>query len=169
MFYGDATGFEAYNEARGRTIPGTWDTAFIQAALLVASEWIDNMYGPSFIGYKTGGFTQEQEWPRTNAVVTISEPYYNIPTNQIPDRVVKAAYEAAFRQGTTPGSLQTDYTPGKYKSVEVTGAIKVDYATFNSAAETQVQIGVIDNLLLPLLNGNSAALMSGLSGAASRV
>jgi hypothetical protein len=167
--YGTAEGFAAYHESRGREIPGTWSDDTIEAALLSASEWIDSIYGPSFIGHKTDGFEQENEWPRTNAVVMDSTPAYVYDTDAIPARVTKAAYEAAWRQATTPGSLLVDYTPGKYKSVSIDGALSVEYRQFDSAYEVQVQIGAVDTLLWPLLDMSSGGKTSTLSGAASRV
>lgn len=166
MIYGDATGFASYFEARGKELPGTWDDEAIEAALLVASEWIDGIYGSLFIGYKTDGFEQEREWPRTSATVCSAEPRYTYETDAIPARVTKATYEAAFRQLTTPGSLQVDYIPGKYKSVTV-DVISVDYIQFPSANDAQIQIGAVDTLLWPLLD-TTRGQSSGLSGGVGR-
>lgn len=165
MTYGDAAGFESYHESRGREILVDWDIGSINGALLAASEWIDGIYGSSFIGYKTGGFTQTREWPRTNAVVEYSYPNYLFSDSEIPERVTHAAYEAAYRHLTSPGSLQADYTPAKYKSVQIDGALKVDYAQFSSAHETKIQIGIVDTLLWPLIDtddeGVGSSTMSG--------
>jgi len=165
--YGSYEGFIEYHEARGREIPDTWDNDFIEAALLVATEWLDGVYGPSLSGEKVGGFTQTLEWPRLNAF-TNTCPIYIFPQDEIPVRVINATYEAAFRQGTSPGSLSVDYTPGKYKSVTVEGAISVDYAQFSSSSDIQVQIGIIDRLMYPLLTGTGSGF-SPLSGGVSRV
>ena len=167
--YGTAAGFVDYHEARGRVIPGTWDDDSIESALLAASEWIDNVYGPSFIGYKTEGFEQEREWPRTSAIV-VSNEYtpFTYDTDAIPGRVVKATYEAAWRHATTPGSLMTDYTPGKYKSVSIDGAMSVEFRQFDNAYEVQVQIGAVDTLLWPLLDCASGGRNSSFSGGSGR-
>lgn len=167
--YGTAEGFVEYHENRGREIPGTWDDDTVDAALLSASEWVDSIYGPSFIGYKTGGFEQEREWPRTAATVWSATPPYTFPTSEIPERVVNAVYEAAWRHASSPGSLMVDYTPGKYKSVTIEGALSVDYTQFSSASETQIQIGAVDTLLWPLLDIGSGGRSSSQSGGASRV
>lgn len=181
MNYGDATGFEAYFTARNKNISGSWHTTAINAALLVASEWIDGCYGNFFIGEKTGGFTQEREWPRKSATVVEKqsryslEPsfgfvaYYTFPDTEIPERVINATYEAAYRQLTTPGSLEVDYTPGKYKSVSIDGALSVEYQQINSYTEVQLQIGAVDRLLWPLLDSSMGGGMSNLSGGSSRV
>lgn len=169
MSYGDAEGFADYIEARGREISDEWALCDINAALLFASEWIDGVYGPSFLGYKAGGFEQVREWPRKSAIVETCVPVYTFASDAIPDRVVNATYEAAYRQLSNPGTLQPDYIPGKYKSVTIEGALSVDYVQFSSAADVQMQVSAIDNLLAPLMNQNSGAVMSSLSGGASRV
>lgn len=168
--YADATvaGFTTYHEARGREIPGTWDDDKIEASLLVASEWIDDRYGPSFLGYKTDGFLQDREWPRTTAVVTTSIPPYIIATDEIPERVIHAVYEAAWRDGNASGSLSVDYTPNKYNRVAIDGAVSVEYASLNFASDIQMTIPVIDALLAPLLDLNSIGFAA-YSGASSRV
>lgn len=168
--YTDATvaGFTAYHEARGREIPGTWDDAKIEASLLVASEWIDDRYGSAFLGYKSNGFLQEREWPRKTAVVTTSIPPYIIGDNEIPERVINAVYEAAWRDAGVSGSLMVDYKPNKYNKVSIDGAVSVDYATINFASDIQMTIPVVDALLLPLLDMNSTGF-SVYSGGASRV
>lgn len=164
-----ATGFADYHEARGRTVPGIWDTDFIDAKLLVASEYIDDTYGAAFVGYKTGGFDQEREWPRTGAVSN-SFPSRPFGTSEIPERLTNAVYEAAWREASASGSLNADFKPNKYSSVDIDGAVAVEYAAnITSAADIQVQIPVIDSLLAPLLNPWGAESLSSLSGSTSRV
>jgi hypothetical protein len=180
--YGDAAAFEAYFTSRGRTVSPTWDTADINAALLVASEWIDGIYGTTFVGYKTDGFTQDREWPRTNATIVentrlytfdtssyMDGPSYTFAVDEIPTRVINATYEAAFRHLTTPWSLETDYTPGKYKSVSIDGALEVEFNQINSYTEIQLQIAAVDRLIWPLLEASLGGGMSSLSGGSSRV
>ncbi len=172
MIYGDATGFTAYFTARAKTISSSWGVVAINAALLVASEWIDGVYGSSFIGHKTGGFTQEREWPRTGAearATGVWGSYYNFPTDAIPTEVKNATYEAAYRQLTTPGSLSLDYTPAKYKKLSIDGAVSLEYAQFSSASETQTKLNIVDTILALLLDSNSPNQMSSLSGPMSRV
>jgi len=159
-------GFDTYFEARGVERPASVTDDIVTAALLVASEWIDGIYGPSFIGYKTGGFLQSREWPRTLAVVD-TFPYFAFEIDQIPEHVIHAVYEAAWRHASNPGSLLVDYTPGKYKSVSIDGAVSVEYASFNYASETQTTFPRIDQLLWSLLGGGQS--VSRYSSAAQRV
>lgn len=167
-FYGTAAGFTAYHEARGRADQLTaldLDNAEIEAALLIASEWLDGKYFVNFCGVKVGMRAQIREWPRMGVTDVNGYP---IDQDSIPREVENATYEAAFRQLVTPGSLSVDYTPGKYESVAIDGAINVKFAKFNSAYDVQTQFAVIDGILSPLLsarNGN----FSSFSGTVVRV
>lgn len=160
-------GFTDYMTERGRDIPGTWTEEMIDAALLVASEWIDGVYGRMFAGQKAGGFLQDREWPRTGAYSN-TYPVYTFPSDVIPEQIASAVYEAAFRQATNPGSLLVDYTPGKYKRVAIEGALSVEYASFTNASEIQTQFGIIDMILEPLLAATGMNFAS-FTGVASRV
>lgn len=162
-FYGNAADFRTYHEARGRTISPLWHADFIEAGLLVGSEWIDNRFGNVFTGYPTGGFTQERQWPRT-AALTNTFPEYAISTSEIPTRVINATYEAAYRELSEPESLNVDFTPSEYKSLKIEGAIDIEYAGINQATEVQTQITIIEQLLAPLIDPNSSGSASALSG-----
>jgi len=163
--YGSAAEFTTYHEARGRTVPGTWDTDKIEAALLVASEWIDNKYGDRFVGFKTGGYAQEREWPRETAWAR-STPEYIFDDDEIPTEVVYATYEAAFREATSLGSLYADYDPQKYNSVSISGAISVQYAQNLDVNSVQKQIQIIEQLLSVLFGNDPGG--SSLSGGSYR-
>lgn len=166
MNYGNKDEFITYHTSRGREIPGTWDDARINSSLLVASEWIDGIYGPYFSGQKTGGYTQEREWPRTSAV-TNTWPQYVFGNSDIPTAVINATYEAAWRQASSEGSLEVDYTPGKYKSVSIDGALSVDFVLPSGVSEIQIQIAAVDRLLWPLFCKKYAG-QSSLSGSIVR-
>lgn len=169
MFYGNAEDFAAYHESRGRTVPGTWDTAYIDAALLVASEWLDNRYDSLWTGYAVDGYEQERKWPRTVAVSN-TFPQSVIPDNVIPERVIHATYEAAFREATRQGSLTADFAPQKYKSVRVDGAIGVEYNLgVSQAGDSQLEIPIIEYLMIPLLDPQGQGTFSSLSGKGERV
>ncbi len=144
-FYGTEADFTAYMNDRNRAVP----SGNIPASLLVASEWIDRVYGSRFSGIKTAGRAQVRQWPRVGAFESIDLTV--IPSNQIPTEIEHATYEAVTRvlQGV---SLSVDYTPGKYKSVSIAGAVSVEYAGFASAQDMQTQYVTIDQLLMPLLN-----------------
>lgn len=167
--YGNIDDFKSYNEERGREIPESWDDDFITKVLLVASEWLDNKYDNSWIGFATNGYLQERKWPRTTAY-TNTYPVYIFANDEIPDAVVNAVYEAAFREATTSGSLQKDFTPNKYNKVSVDGAISVEYNTsITQSADVEVQIPIIDSLMYPLMNLSSQGSFNFASGGSTRV
>lgn len=165
-FYGNAVDAVSYWSARNYASPANAaDTDDIDSALLVASEWIDGTFRSSFSGLKVGLRPQIREWPRNDAFDIYAYP---IDPGSVPVEVINATYEAAYRQIVSPGSLLKDYTPGKYASVAIDGAISVKYNNGLTAADVQTQYLIIDQILFPILTGTGAGAFSGLSGGASR-
>lgn len=167
--YGDAAGFIDYHEKRGRVIPASWkanSNAVIEQALIVASEWVDRKFANLFIGYKSGGYQQAREWPRKAAYSTNTIPNYVFGDAEIPAEMSSATYEVAFRQATKPGVLSLDYTPNKYKTVRVDGAVSIEYANINTVSEIQMQIADLDAILAPLFD--LCGPTSGYSGSSQR-
>lgn len=169
MYYGNVDDFKTYCTSRGKSLPETWTNDMIESALLISSEWLDGEYEDIFIGYKANGYKQERSWPREAAVVQ-SFPYYLFAKDEIPQQVEKAVYEAAFRNLTSPGSLQVDFTPTQYKSVRVEGAISVEYnSSITYASDAQTEIPVIEILMRDLIDYDKTGSFSRLSGRVSRV
>ena len=168
MFYGNATDFKSYHEARGRSIPLTLDDDSIEVALLVASEYLDDKYEGSYFGYKTDGWEQERSWPRISAM-TNTDPQHIFTNQEIPTRVVHATYEAAYREALSSGALNVDFKPNKYNSVSVSGAISVDYAKNQDINDVQVQIAKIGTLIKPLLDPRKEGYHSSLTGGSERL
>lgn len=169
MNYGNAEGFKEYLGSRGMSMNCSWTDDKINSALLVASEWLDGIYEGSWIGYKAGGYTQERSWPRKSAQIQ-SYPFYIFPENEIPEQVIKATYEAAYRQLGNGNALQTDFTPNRYKRVSVNGAISVEFdETVTSWSDVQTQIPIIQTLMNDLMNNDSSGSMSAMSGKAVRL
>lgn len=165
-FYGTIERFKSYFEARNKEVPATWDDDDIEAALLVASEWLDAVYGPQFSGTKVGQRDQIREQPR-NAQFDVYG--YYIDSASVPREVENATYEAAFRQVSNPGSLSLDYTPSKYKRVSIDGAISVEYSGFTYASDIQTQFRIIDQILAPILTGSGNGEFASFSGRIVRV
>lgn len=164
-FYGTAAGFRDYHTARGRDVTDYADDALVEAALLVASEWLDAVYFPATWAYtKTGGSAQDRRWPSIGVVDGYG---YAVASDTVPTLVENATYEAAWRQLQSPGSLTLDYTPNKYKRVAIHGSVSVDYASPGQATDVQSRFLIIDQILAPLLTGGGR--MSALSGAVARV
>lgn len=152
--YGTVNGYRVYCSARNNLHSNESDDKIL-SALLVASEWLDATYRASFPGLKVGLREQEREWPRTGATDVYG---YAISENSVPTEVENATYEATHREIDNPGSLSVDYTPAKYKSASVQGAVSVEYRQFDSAMEAQTRINVVDQILSPVLTGAGGLL-----------
>lgn len=156
--YGTLIGFTTYHTARGRDVSAYID-ADVEAAKLIASEWIDSRYRASFGGSKVGSRDQVREWPRTGAMDVHG---YNIDSVSIPTEIENAAYEATLKHLTSVGSLSVDWVPPKYKRASVDGAVSVDFAMFDSASDAQIRFKIVDEILAPILTGSgSFASLSG--------
>lgn len=160
-FYGTASGYKAYWLARGNDQSTVTDPN-VQVALLIASEFIDRSFGHQWQGLKVGQRAQVRDWPRSGVV---DKNGYSVASDVPPVEVENAAYEAAFRQLASPGIFFKDYTPGKYKSVSITGALSVEYA-IGDAWSFQTQMPAIGLILAPVLGCYSSGSM--LSGALVR-
>lgn len=150
QFYGTVEGFRQYHVARGHPISAEImaDDEAIAGALLVASEWLDARYRGRFPGIKVVGRAQEREWPRMNATDIYGEDLGNVI---VPREIEAATYEAAAIQAATPGALSVNYTPNKYKSVSISGAISVEYGSIESVADMQTQFAIIAEILATIL------------------
>lgn len=113
--YGTDDGFEAWRVAQG--LPDLPVDAPSPAALRQqASDYVDGAYNGvdgADAGYRWKGevadFTQERAWPRTGVVVGAQA----VPSDVVPDAIVRASYAAAYRGGAVPGSLSTTGSTAK--------------------------------------------------------
>lgn len=159
-YYGTVAEADAYHEARGNG--AVWDGADVEeadkiVALLLASEWVDQNYGASFDGYKTGERVQLREWPRTNAF-----DVYKKTITGVPVEVEHATYEVALQQIRQNGSLFKTWTASKdIKQVSVDGAISVTFAGASSLTDVQISIPKIGAILAPVLTGQAVSHASG--------
>ena len=148
--YGDDSGFTAFLSANGLTLPvGAPASAVLRQR---GSAYIDNVYGARFRGAPTGGITQDRAWPRTGATAYGAA----IADDVIPTAVVSAAYFAAYREATSPGSLSATSSGGVKR--EKVGNIEVEYfeaasqaARDANARRTAPAIVEIDGLLEPFM------------------
>ncbi len=153
-FYGTVDGYREYCFDRNSLHKNEPDDK-IQAALLVASEWLDSEYRSSFPGLKVGLREQVREWPRTGSQDIYG---YAISEKSVPVEVINATYEAAHRELDNTGSLSVDYTPSRYKRASVDGAVDVEFRHFDSASEAQIKIMIVDQILRPVLTGPQGML-----------
>jgi len=163
--YGSVAAADTYLADRGFTDWAPFSTETKQAALLVASEYVDNTYGALFNGTKAGGRAQERQWPRLNA----SDIYGNRFTAvEVPIEAEQATYQLALRQGAAPGSLSGDFNASEViKKAAVEGAVSVEYAGDGSFNASQTIFPVVDAIIAPLLASSSG--FSSLSGSRVRV
>lgn len=162
-FYGSADGFRTYHELRANDFPDLPDDD-IEKALLVASEWLDNRFRANFGGYKVLEREQVREWPRIGHYDSYG---YLVPSSSVPREILSATYEVTLRRLSDPAQLSIDFTPNKFKSVSVSGAVAVQYAAFNSASEVQKQFAIVGEILSGLLYYYSQGSIH--SGAVNRV
>lgn len=158
-FYGTAADYTSYHTARGRDVSDHSDVA-VESALLVASEWLDGSFGDQWPGLRAANRTlQTRDWPRTWVRDYDGHP---VDYTTTPIEITFATYEAAYRHITDPTALLVDYTPGKYKSVRVEGAVAVEYRSLD-ASTVQKQFPIIGHLLRRILGsrGGLSALSSG--------
>lgn len=146
MRYGTAVDFRAYHTERG-TLSDIYSDKTVNAALLLASEWIDARFRTLFDGEKIGMREQVREWPRSGAVDFHGDA---VATDRVPLEVEHATYEAALVQLVTPGSLSVNYTPSQYSQVSIDGALSVTYMPYSSADQLQTQYKKIEEILSAL-------------------
>lgn len=111
--YGTLAGATTYHADRGNAEWAKAGVTDVQrtAALVRASSSLDGQYGSRFPGTKTGGRTQALAWPRKGARDRCAEE--DIPSDEIPQAVINAAYELALAELLRPGSSSPTVTPGR--------------------------------------------------------
>lgn len=165
--YGDLAGAASYHAARGNT-DWTGEDAALTTALLRGTEFVDQLFRTRFPGSKVGGRAQQREWPRNSAW---DADGYSLPSDEVPDEVIAASYEAALRELLIPGSLRPDYVPSeRVKSQTVVGAVSREFfgTSEGGAAAVATMVPIIGAILAPVLTGG-AGNASALSGRAYRV
>lgn len=168
MFYGNVEDFKKYLLERNIKVDTAWTDVAISSTLLVVSEWLDNVYENIWIGYKTDGYDQERSWPRTNAI-TVTYPSHIFDKTVIPEEVNKAVYELAYRQLQNPQFLVGEYSPNKYRSVTIHGAVSVEYSQGSGSVwDVQSTVPVVQSLMSFLIDPNKSGNDS-FSGRVDRV
>jgi len=145
--YGDDSGFSAWLAENGYTLPeGSPAPAILRQR---GSAYIDATYGPRFLGVPTNS-EQEREWPRTGATI-FGTP---LASDVIPDRVVKASYQAAYIAATNPSALSVVIDPARRVKRQKVDSIEREFFDGGEGAGTVVTASLssdIEGLLAPLL------------------
>lgn len=162
MTYSTIADWKTYAAARGQSEVADAEDDDLTAALLRGSEALDGRYQAMFPGVRTDGRDQERAWPRKNANGTKvrdqnGEP---VPSDEVPDEIIRAAYEMALRELSTPGSLSPDVTPGqRVKSTsEAVGPLKeaTEYVVAGNAIDAQRPVlTIVEGILAPLMRSKS--------------
>lgn len=165
--YGTNEEADTYHAARGNI---EWaaiaDPAEKTTARLIASDYVDHVYGSQFGGTKVGLRVQEREAPRIN---WFDRNNYLIPSDEIPRELLAAVYELALRHVQQPGILSPDFNPADViVKARVEGAVSVEFAEGGSIAGGQITFTIVDNIIAPILTGDGAGF-SALSGRTARV
>lgn len=117
-----------------------------EAAVRVATSYVDSTYRAGFQGYQTYGRNQALCWPR--AYVTV-DGYY-VDSQAVPRELVKAVCEAAIRELASPGCLTPDVQPGTNITSLTADTVSVQFSGDGMSAYP-VFLDV-DNAVAPLLN-----------------
>lgn len=151
--YGTLAEADAFHAARGRAEWAAASEGDRTAALVRGSDYIDQRYTAAactsaFPGRRAGGRAQEREWPRIGAADRAGEA---IPADSVPSEVLRATFEAAYRELLAPHSLSPDYVPAEQVTREKVGPIEVSYAAGDGAQGNRPVVPVIDEILAGLL------------------
>lgn len=139
---GSRAAADAYHAARGNADWTSMPDSDKDAALARALTWLDARYGDRFSGRPVG----DDVWPRENAFDSYGRA---IPDSEVPVRVEHALYEAALREGSTPGSLET---PERIIEREKIGELETKYADLEVDRWVVIE-GLLRPYLLPLPAG----------------
>ena len=147
MAFGDDAGFTAYLAANGYTLPaGAPAPAVLRQR---GSAYINGTYGPLFAGLPTGGFAQEDSWPRDGG-----EAYgQTIGSDVTPVAVEHASYYAGYQEALRPGSLTVGTSTARSVKRKKIDVIETEFfeGSGNAVADATVKFSVIEGLLAPFL------------------
>lgn len=143
MAYGDDTGFQAWLDTFGYTLPvGAPSLAVLRAR---GSAYVDALYGAIWSGVPTDPLAQDNAWPRIGATINCTTV---IADNIIPLPVVLASYRAAYLEAVTPGILSGGATGGPRVKRQKVDVIEREF--FDDGAAT---IGNAGGFVDPSIDG----------------
>lgn len=149
--YGTDEGFEAWIAGQDLSLPvGAPAVAVLRQ---IGSSYVDAAYGAKLAcSRKTGGFTQELQWPRTGHVINGE----TVPDDLIPQAWIDASYRAAYLQATQPGWATTGTDSTRQTKREKVDVIEREYFAAAEAAGSSVAPGmpsdsILNGMILPWL------------------
>lgn len=142
---------DAHHATRGITLWATLSTAEKEQAIIRGADYIEGVYGSRFKGLRVA-FDQAMSWPRNGVQLDC----YLYPSNEVPNAIVKANAEIAFRAAS--GELQRDVDAQHVEAVKV-GPIERRMSAPRNGG--QKRYAAIDALMRGLIVGglNSVAIV----------
>ena len=137
MAYGTDEGFATWLASQGLTLPvGAPLPAVLRA---IGSSYVDSAYGWKLAcSQKTGGFSQELEWPRVNHTVNGEL----VPDDLIPPAWINASYRAGYLTAVTPGWATTGTDGSRQTKREKVDVVEREFFAASEAAGSDVVPGM---------------------------
>jgi hypothetical protein len=137
MAYGTDEGFATWLASQGLTLPvGAPLPAVLRA---IGSSYVDSAYGWKLAcSQKTGGFSQELEWPRVNHTVNGEL----VPDDLIPPAWINASYRAGYLTAVTPGWATTGTDGSRQTKREKVDVVEREFFAASEAAGSDVAPGM---------------------------
>lgn len=128
--------------------------AQIGAAIIRGRRWLDLTYRSRWPGEATAE-SQTTAWPRSDVVTDVGLVY---PDDNIPQDIIDANAEAAWRELQSPGSLSPDQERGgAIKSLKA-GSVEIVYADGATAGTVFVTIdNLVGSWLLPAASATTVS------------
>lgn len=142
--YASEAAFETWCEQSAIT-PASGD---VEGALVRGSLWIDARFGARYPGKRAFGRDQGLGWPRVDAC---DREGNEIPSDEVPVEIVRAACAAALRELASPGSLAPDVAGGGAVRRERIGSLEVEYANADGGRALGPSFPEIEGLLSTLI------------------
>lgn len=133
--YADLTYIRAYCTARGFVLPVA--DASLEPFVYQAMDWLETK---SYIGSQVDQ-SQPLQWPRKDTIFSV---------DQIPSRLKQALSRLTYE--ATLNDLMPTITASAVKSEEVSGAVKVEYATADGEKQVTPKFTAVESMLKGLLS-----------------
>ena len=144
--YASVAEADAYWIVRNGTAWAALTTGAKEAALRMATDYIEAVYGERWLGDRVSA-AQDLSWPRSGVYVDGVQ----IPSNALPIALVRATMELAVK--ASAGELLADQ--GAQVTRETVGPITVEYA---AGARQATRYALVESLLAGLLTGGGGQI-----------
>lgn len=152
---------DEYNEIYGDEAWSSYEEDQKTKALILATQALDQLYGPRYVSIPLLGTTQELYWPRMGFRTKYNNKYVN--SNQIPNELKKATCVVAMMQlngaDLTPSENNEGYVTSESVSVDVVSQSR----TYSQPLNVPLYEGFrpVDLILEPILTSISTSNQGG--------